>query len=69
MYNEKRNGNENVKLHPCGEEAQGTSSSQRTHPSPWKQTGNPLNQSKVTEYQPPDKGPSTLLTAQNKNSL
>ena len=24
---------------------------------------------KVTEYQPPDKGPSTLLTAQNKNSL
>ena len=34
MYNEKRNGNENVKLHPCGEEAQGTSGPQRTHPSP-----------------------------------
>ena len=36
MYNEKRNGNENVKLHPCGEEAQGTSGPQRTHPSPQK---------------------------------
>ena len=24
---------------------------------------------KETKYQPPDKGPSTLLTAKNKNSL
>ena len=28
--------------------------------------GRPLNQSKVTEYQPPDKGPSTLSTAQKR---
>ncbi len=28
--NKKRNGNENVKRHPCGEEAQGASGSQRT---------------------------------------
>ncbi|WP_349112823.1 hypothetical protein [Butyricimonas faecihominis] len=38
-------------------------------PSPWKQTGIPLNQRKVIKYQPPDKGPSTLSTAQNKNIL
>ena len=36
-------------------------------PSPWKQTGIPLNQRKVIKYQPPDKGPSTLSTAPNKN--
>ena len=42
---------------------------QRTRPRPWTQTGIHYNQSKETKYQPPDKGPSTLLTAKNKNSL
>ena len=31
--------------------------------------GRPLNQSKVTEYQPPDKGPSTLSTAQKQEQI
>ena len=31
--------------------------------------GQPLNQSKVIKYQPPEKGLSTLWTAQNKNCL
>ena len=48
---------------------QGTANPQRTHPSPWKQRENPLNQSKVIKYQPPEKGLSTLWTAQNKNCL
>ena len=51
---------------PTRTAVQGTANPQRTHPSPWKQTGNPLNQSKVTKYQPPDKGPSTLSTAQKR---
>lgn len=31
--------------------------------------GNTTKPKKVIQYEPPDKGPSTLLTAQNKNSL
>jgi len=31
--------------------------------------GRPLNQSKVKKYQPPDKGPSTLLTAQKQGQF
>ena len=48
---------------------QGTANPQRTHPSPVETNGQPLNQSKVIKYQPPEKGLSTLWTAQNKNCL
>ena len=52
-----------------GEEAQGASGPQRTLPSPWKQRENPLNQSKVIKYQPPEKGLSTLWTAQKQEQF
>jgi len=40
MYdNNKKNGHEKVTINQRGEETQGASGPQRTHPSPWKQTG------------------------------
>lgn len=40
MYdNRKRKEHEGMTINPRGEEAQGASGTQRTHPSPWKQTG------------------------------